>query len=242
MIEELKSWIESGCNYNSGLALLHTLQKDGKITDFQFKLCQSAKTAYSENKMKATILTVIEQFENGSKNDTRKSIISKKQTVAKNTPTREKSKPVDLSSLPEDLQSSHREILDLYGSNRIMKGQLKQLLYYPTGQAKSARSIFRTKKEREFLAQKVVSNQKYIDAMWQRIDHFALTGHRLPGTEPVSEMKQIAMWLRDQPQYINYIRQANSKFRKTGIYNDKSLYDTYRAELDKIKKFIEQFL
>lgn len=240
MVSEIKDWLSNSGSYKMGIDLMSLLLQDNQITKVEYDLCASAQTDFSMKKIRSSFEKYLEKVSTGKVKELRKAAMPKTSNVKKDLP--QKSAPVDFSKLPEDLISLDREIKDYYAKNRTIKGQLKALLYTSEGTPKSKKATFRTKDERRALAEMAVSNQKYIDAMWKRIDYFNLTGMRLPGTDPTTERRQIAIWLRDLPQYVNYIRQANSKFNRTGVYNNKELYDEYVLQLDKINKYIAEWL
>lgn len=241
MIHEARNWLKQSGSYTMGLDIMRALHKDNHLSEFQLLLCISGETEITRAKMKECINSFIQKVDEGQIIDIRKTMMPKRTKAPRSIDAQRPSSTIEVE-LPDDLKELDQYIKDLYARNRIIKGQLRALLYDHAGALKSKKSTYRSREERLHLASLAAANQKGIDAMWKRIDFFKITGERLPGTEPVMERRQLAIWLRDLPQYVNYIRQANSKFTRTGEYTDKDRYDQYIGEMDKIKKYIDEWL
>ncbi len=246
MVEELRYWLESDKNYELGKGLIGKLHEHGHVRDFDFKLISSAKSSMSVKKMIDIIEDVVKRIDAGSLKLRVKSIAppTQKRTLKEKEKAdkliNQEPKEKFLYALPDDLIAIDGKIRDLYAANRIYKGQIRQTVYLATGEIKSASSLAKTKTERFRLARQTVLNQKQIQDYWSQIDYYREHGVYKPGTKGDDERRQIAFWLDNKDQAVNYIRMANSQYRKTGQYKNQALYDSYVLMLKEIEDFIQQ--
>jgi len=222
-----------------GLDLITLLREDNRVDEFTMKMCRSGETELTRKMMSEKIQSVLVKMESGSITDIRKTVVPK---AADQKPKLQKKGPVDRNKLPPDLCVLDDRIKEMYSQNKVMKGQLRQIIYNAAGEPRSQKYLSRYKADVSSLAFSVANNQKEIQASWKRIDYYLLHGHYMPGTEPNTERRMVAVWLDEQPQMINYIRQADSYFKQNQKYRDKELYDRYKGELEKIKKYVEDWL
>lgn len=224
-----------------GRALLEATCDAGYGDAFVLKLCKQGANVFTRKKMVEELDRVLQLMEDG------KVPVLQKSILPKTTPTKQSAKnvvvkktPVNVEKFPDDLKELDSQIRAWYSQNKIMRGQLRELAYMPTGEPRSVRSLHRSAARRKELCDMVVDTQRKINAAWARIDFYDSHGVHKPGTEPTTEKEQVKKWLANQPQAINYIRQADCLYRKSKIYKDKNKYNEYTKMLAEIKNYINE--
>jgi hypothetical protein len=240
VILEIKHWLQHSGSFEMGRALLQASCDAGYGDSFVLKLCASGANTYNRKKLVEELNRIFKLLDDGKAVPLQKSVTLKKQIPKTTAKAYEPKKPVPVESLPEDLKELDRQIKAWYAQNRIMRGQLRELVYLPTGAVRSTRSLSRTAARRYELCEMVVNTQKKINAAWARIDYYGAHNVHKPGTEPATEKEIVKKWLQHQPQAINYIRQADSLHRRTGEYKDKTKYNHYTKMLEDIKTYINE--
>jgi hypothetical protein len=240
MIHELKEWLTSAQVFDVGLRILQALHTSGNIDALTLNLCRRGKNAFTIEKMRVAIEQVVQRVDMGEVLHLKTAFPDTSRNEVVEVPTQAPAEcPVDL---PADIQGYDKKNRELYRQNHVYRGELYGLFYGANDAPLPARSVGRTKSRRETLAAAIVNNQLNIIENWKRFDYFTKNGVRFPGTHPDEEVRQVALWLKNKNTMIEYLRQAEVKHRKKGVYDDPTRVQQYRDELEKIEDYINRIL
>jgi hypothetical protein len=137
----------------------------------------------------------------------------------------------DVAKWPEDIQSLHSQIKEFYSKTGALQGQMRSLIYTPTGKKRKSINENRTFR----ICADIMHIDSGIRAKWFEIDYFTKHGIRFQAPEFKDEKQQLVSWLSNILQFTSYCRQKESKNDPTG-----DMYMHRKKVLAQINEYIVQ--
>jgi hypothetical protein len=154
-------------------------------------------------------------------------------------PSGTKYKKYDTSDFPKDLRDLEEKQKMLYEEMSRLRGELYNVLFTRKGTPRRSPNLRRS----ESLAFQILSNDREIKSIYEKLDYYHDHKKRLPGTEPkksMSDLKHAAQLLQEQVESVNYIRKQNTYKKKNGVLQNPDKYRECQNTLKQIDEFIEK--